>query len=133
MLLATSCPAGIWAAVAARETSSLVAKRFVERFLVKKRDTESMSKLRRICFLLLVAALTICTALAQQTTGIVKGTLLDDSGASVPAANVTLTGPGSTKTVKTAQTQADGTYTFNGVLPGQYTMGVVFPGFATIA
>jgi hypothetical protein len=92
-----------------------------------------MANLRRICFLLLAAALTICTALAQQTTGIVKGTLLDDSGASVPAANVTLTGPGSTKTVKTAQTQADGTYTFNGVLPGQYTMGVVFPGFATIA
>jgi hypothetical protein len=92
-----------------------------------------MANLRRICFLLLAAALTIFTAPAQQTTGIVKGTLLDDSGASVPAANVTLTGPGSAKTVKTAQTQADGTYTFSGLLPGQYTMGVVFPGFATIS
>jgi hypothetical protein len=92
-----------------------------------------MANLRRICILLLAAALTIGAALAQQTTGIVKGTLLDDSGASVPAANVTLTGPGPAKTVKTAQTQADGTYTFTGVLPGQYTMGVVFPGFATIA
>src|SRR6202167_1357173 len=92
-----------------------------------------MANLRRICILLLAAALTIFTALAQQTTGIVKGTLLDDSGASVPAANVTLTGPGSAKTVKTAQTQADGTYTFSGCLRGQYTMGVVFPGSATIA
>jgi Carboxypeptidase regulatory-like domain len=92
-----------------------------------------MANLGRICILLLAAALTICTALAQQTTGTVKGTLLDDSGASVPAANVTLTGPGSAKTVKTAQTQADGTYTFTGLVPGQYTMGVVFPGFATIA
>jgi len=92
-----------------------------------------MAKLRRICVLLLVAALTIGAALAQQTTGIIKGTLLDDSGASVPAANVTLTGPGSAKTVKTAQTQADGTYTFTGLVPGQYTMGVVYPGFATIA
>ena len=92
-----------------------------------------MSNLRKICFLLLVAALTVCAALAQQTTGIVKGTLLDDSGASVPAANVTLTGPGSAKTVKTAQTQADGTYTFTGVVPGQYVMGVTFPGFVTIA
>jgi hypothetical protein len=92
-----------------------------------------MSKLRRICFLLLVAALTIGAALAQQTTGIIKGTLLDDSGASVPAANVTLTGPGTAKTVKTAQTQADGTFTFSGLVPGQYTMGVAYPGFATIA
>jgi hypothetical protein len=92
-----------------------------------------MANLRRICILLLAAALTFCTAQAQQTTGTIKGTLLDDSGASVPAANVTLTGPGSTKTVKTAQTQADGTYSFTGLLPGQYTMGVVFPGFATVS
>jgi hypothetical protein len=92
-----------------------------------------MANLRRICFLLLVAALTFSAALAQQTTGTVKGTLLDDSGASVPAANVTLTGPGAAKTVKTAQTQADGTYTFSGLVPGQYTMGVVYPGFATIS
>jgi hypothetical protein len=83
--------------------------------------------------LLLAAALTIVAALAQQTTGIVKGTLLDDSGASVPAANVTLTGPGTAKTVKTAQTQADGTYTFSGLVPGNYVMGVAYPGFATIA
>src|SRR5580692_1681536 len=92
-----------------------------------------MANLRRICFLLLAAALTIFTAPAQQTTGTIKGTMLDDSGASVPAANVTLTGPGSAKTVKTAQTQADGSYTFTGLVPGQYTMGVVYPGFATIS
>src|SRR6202789_4698435 len=92
-----------------------------------------MANLRRICFLLLAAALTFGTALAQQTTGTVKGALLDDSGASVPAANVTLTGPGTAKTVKTAQTQADGTFTFSGLVPGQYTMGVAYPGFATIA
>src|SRR5580698_9510265 len=92
-----------------------------------------MANLRRICFLLLVAALTFSAALAQQTTGTVKGVLTDDSGASVPAANVTLTGPGSAKTVKTAQTQADGSYTFSGLVPGQYTMGVAFPGFVTIS
>jgi hypothetical protein len=92
-----------------------------------------MAKLRRICCLLLAAALTIAAALAQQTTGTVKGVLTDDSGASVPAANVTLTGPGTAKTVKTAQTQADGSYTFSGLVPGQYTMGVAFPGFVTIS
>ena len=92
-----------------------------------------MAKLRTICFLLVVAALMALSALAQQTTGTVKGVLTDDSGSSVPAANVTLTGPGSNKAVKTVQTQADGSYTFSGLVPGQYTMGVVFPGFGTIS
>ena len=43
-------------------------------------------------------------------TGTVHGVMTDDSGAVIPAANVTLTGNGATKT---AQTQADGTYTFH--------------------
>ncbi len=91
-----------------------------------------MANLRRICCLLFAAALTMSMALAQ-TTGTIKGTLTDDSGASVPAANVTLTGPGTAATVKTAQTQADGTYTFNGLVPGQYTLGVVYPGFVPVS
>src|SRR5581483_1368466 len=69
------------------------------------------------------------TAFAQQT-GAVKGTLTDDSGGVVPAATVTLTGNGATQT---AQTQADGSYTFAGVRPGSYTVNVNFPGFAPVA
>ena len=89
-----------------------------------------MVNLRRIFFLLLAAALLISSAPAQQTTGTVKGTLSDDSGAVIPAASVSLVGNGSTKK---AQTQADGSYTFVGVAPGQYTVNVVFPGFTSVA
>ena len=86
-----------------------------------------MFNLRRIVFLLLAAALIVTSASAQQTVGTIKGTLSDDSGAVIPAAAVSLTGNGTTKT---AQSQADGSYTFVGLAPGQYTVSVTFPGFA---
>jgi hypothetical protein len=66
------------------------------------------------------------SALAQPTVGTVKGTLTDDSGGVIPAASVSLTGRGA---AKTAQTQADGTYTFTAVAPGDYTVTISFPGF----
>jgi hypothetical protein len=86
-----------------------------------------MFNLRRIVFLLLAAALIVTSAPAQQTVGTVKGTLSDDSGAVIPAAAVSIIGNGTTKT---AQSQADGSYTFVGLAPGQYTVSVAFPGFA---
>jgi len=74
----------------------------------------------------LAAALVSTGALAQPKAGTVKGTLTDDSGGVIPAANVSLAGHGA---AKTAQTQADGTYTFTGVAPGDYTVSLSFPGF----
>ena len=71
-------------------------------------------------------ALLVTGALAQPTTGTVKGTLTDDSGGVIPAATVSLAGNGVTKTV---QTQADGTYSFAGLKPGDYTVTLSFPGF----
>ena len=59
-----------------------------------------MFNLRRMWFLLLAAALMITSAPAQQTVGTVKGSLSDDSGAVIPAASVTLTGNGTTKTAQ---------------------------------
>ena len=64
---------------------------------------------------------------AQPTAGTIKGVLADDSGAVIPAASVTLSGGGARKM---AQTQADGTYSFPGLAPGQYTVSVTFTGFA---
>ena len=86
-----------------------------------------MKNLRDVILVLLIAGLIVCPASAQQRTGIVKGTLADDSGAVIPAATVTLTANG---VRKTAQAQADGTYTFVGLTPGDYTVSVVFTGFA---
>ncbi len=87
-----------------------------------------MFNLRTSCFLLLAAALMLSSAPAQQTTGTLKGVLTDDSGAVIPAASVSLAGNGAGKTV---QSQADGSYTFVGLAPGQYTVRVAFPGFKT--
>ncbi len=89
-----------------------------------------MLNLRRLFFLLLAAAMLISSAPAQSNTGTVKGTLADDSGAVIPAASVSLVGGGVTKK---AQTQADGSYTFVGVAPGNYTVNVNFPGFGPVS
>ena len=80
--------------------------------------------------LLVTSLLFVSIPLIQaQQTGTVKGTLSDDSGGVIPAANVSLTGGGSTKT---AQTQSDGSYTFAGVRPGAYTVHVTMPGFQPV-
>jgi hypothetical protein len=88
-----------------------------------------MLKLRHLVVILLAAALLVATAAGQTGTGTIRGTMTDDSGAIIPAANVTLTGKGVSKT---AQTQADGTYVFQGLPPGQYTVKVTFPGFQAV-
>ena len=48
----------------------------------------------------------------------------------IPAASVSLAATGGA--AKTAQSQADGSYTFVGLAPGQYTVRVTFPGFKTL-
>src|SRR3954469_20941157 len=88
-----------------------------------------MLQLRTYAILLLAAFLASASWAQTAATSTVRGVMTDDSGAVVPAASVTLTGNGATKT---AQTQADGTYTFNSVAPGQYHVKVTFPGFAAV-
>jgi hypothetical protein len=75
-------------------------------------------------------ALAVFCASAQPGTGTIKGTLVDDSGAPVPAANVVVTGAGGF--TKTVQTQADGSYTLAGLKPGPFTVKVTFTGFNPI-
>ncbi len=78
-------------------------------------------------FAFLLAALLTAAAFGQSGTGTVKGTLADESGAIIPAATVTITGSSG---ARTAQTQADGTYSFSNLAPGQYTVSLSYPGFA---
>ena len=89
-----------------------------------------MAKLKQVFLWLLAAALIVSCASAQPGTGTLKGTLVDDSGAPVPAANIVVAGPASF--TKTVQTQADGGYTLAGLKPGAYTVKVTFPGFNPI-
>ena len=74
----------------------------------------------------LFGALVALAAFAQQSMGVVKGTLADSSGAVIPAVSVTLTGNGVSRS---ASTQADGAYTFSGVAPGSYSLSLSLPGF----
>jgi len=64
---------------------------------------------------------------AQQRMGSLRGQVSDELGALVVGATVTLTGADGTQ--KTVVTNAEGTYTFNSLAPGQYTIRVAAPGF----
>jgi len=89
-----------------------------------------MVRTRTILLFLLMALPGAIRLPAQTATGGVRGVLSDDSGAVIPAANVTLAGAGVSKTI---QTQADGTFSTVGLAPGQYTVSVTYPGFATFS
>src|SRR5579884_4405132 len=80
----------------------------------------------------LFAAVLLCAAAAwsQPASGAIKGVLADSSGAVVPAVTVTLNGNGGTRS---AQSQADGSYTFSGLQPGPYTISVALEGFDTFS
>ena len=88
-----------------------------------------MFKLRKTCILLLAVVTLALSLLGQQTTGTLRGVLTDGSGAIIPGAYVNLSGPGGQRS---AQTQADGSYTFAGLQPGQYSVKVSLPGFSPI-
>ena len=70
-------------------------------------------------------------ALAQQTTGNVRGTVNDPNGAVVPGAKVTLTDTGTNQS-QTAQTTSDGEYQFNNLLPGEYRITIEAASFKTL-
>lgn len=78
------------------------------------------------CFCLLV--LLTGAALAQGTASRVTGVVQDPSGAVIPNATVTLTNE-ATKTSFTTQTTSTGTYVFDSVQVGVYTVTVEMQGF----
>ena len=71
--------------------------------------------------------LALSATLMAQVPGSLKGSVLDPSGAAVPGATVTLSGPNST--VKVAQSDNNGAYSVVGLPPGAYTIRVIAAGF----
>lgn len=80
----------------------------------------------RLCVLLAFPLLFVSTSLAQNSTGTLKGTVMDPSGAIIPGASITVTSNG-----KTLSTSSDGTgdYVFRGLPAGVYTIHGSFDGF----
>ena len=67
---------------------------------------------------------------AQQTLGGITGTVVDPSGSSVPGAEVKATSE-DTKLERTAQSNAQGSYVFNDLPIGKYTVTFTKDGFST--
>src|SRR5947209_7031827 len=80
-----------------------------------------------ITLILVVLLLSVC-ALAQRTTGTLRGQVLDPQNAVVPNAKVTASNE-ATGVVQTTVTTSAGTYVFPTLPPGQYSVKVDTPGF----
>jgi outer membrane receptor protein involved in Fe transport len=80
---------------------------------------------------LVACALTLCatTAMSQETTGSINGTVKDATGAVVKGATVTVTDEDKKLVVRTTTTGDDGTYTATPLLSGNYSVTVEAPNF----
>ncbi|MGE0815301.1 MAG: carboxypeptidase regulatory-like domain-containing protein [Vicinamibacterales bacterium] len=88
----------------------------------------------RLVWMLAIAALVAAplAGWAQQTTGNLRGTVTDESGAVLPGVTVTLRGPNVAGTPSTV-TNEQGVYRFPNLPPGTYSITVELAGFATSA
>ena len=102
------------------------AKDFPTEMMMRIERFRALSYLPLLAVLLLVLA-SFGTACAQNPATL-HGQITDPSGAIIPGANVTLSGV-SKSMDKSAQSDSGGNYTFQGVMPGSYTLGTSVDGF----
>src|SRR6266852_5970434 len=90
-----------------------------------------MMKIRRLltCLASVVLMVAFSTASFAQGRASLRGQISDEFGASIVGATVTLTDASGAQ--KTATTNADGAYSFNGLVPGKYKVHAYAAGFAT--
>jgi carboxypeptidase family protein/TonB-dependent receptor-like protein len=88
------------------------------------------TKFSRQCLgIALMVVLSAVFAFGQQARGTLRGSVKDELGATVVGATVTIaTDPGGVE--KTATTNGEGAYVFNGLAPGKYVVRATAPGFA---
>jgi len=84
-----------------------------------------------LTILLIGSFLSAPTALSQNTTGDVLGTVTDSTGAVLPNASVTITNAG-TKASRKSVTDARGEYVFSLLQVGDYKVRVEVPGFKAL-
>jgi hypothetical protein len=86
--------------------------------------------MRKIWLIALSCLLSAGLALWGQTTSRLSGTVVDSSGAAIPAASVRVLLPGGNSTVATGQTNEAGDFVFVGLNPGTFDLSVERAGFA---
>src|SRR6266498_2285552 len=88
---------------------------------------------RSLTFAALIAGLTVLPAPAQTTisTGSIQGTVTDQSGAVLQAANVIVTNRGTGQT-SSVTTTSSGTYNSGALIPGDYKIRIAAKGFKTV-
>jgi hypothetical protein len=72
--------------------------------------------------------LCVAASLAAQTTAALRGLVLDPSGATIPYADITLSGPNGVR--QTGAASETGSFVFLGLRPGDYTIHAMASGFA---
>src|ERR1700675_1080494 len=77
---------------------------------------------------LCVFALPLALTLFAQGPASLRGTVTDPSGAGVPGASVSVTGPGGM--VRVVETNNNGAYAMVGLPPGTYTLRIAAAGFS---
>jgi hypothetical protein len=87
--------------------------------------------MRRLLFLLPVAAFGLSSGAWAQTSGEIDGTVRDAQGLVLPGVTVTLSGEAVLGS-QTAVSVADGTYRFRALRPGSYNLSYELSGFQTL-
>lgn len=85
--------------------------------------------LRTMCVLVAALALGTVSLFAQTTTGTLRGTVRDTSGAVLPGATVEVSGAAGTQVVVA---DANGQYRFQALTPGVYALKATLNGFKSI-
>jgi hypothetical protein len=89
-----------------------------------------MKQAQRLLLLLSILALTATTVLAQTPSGIILGTVTDESGAVIPNANVTITNK-ATGAARVLTANAEGIYSAPSLPAGEYLVRIEVQGFKT--
>ena len=95
------------------------------------RSIAAWSKGCGLCLLTVLAFMSVAYGQTQITTGVIEGTITDEAGAVLPAANVEVKNL-DTNASKTLPTNEDGRFVFLQLPPGRYTLTVSKQGFATL-
>jgi hypothetical protein len=116
--------------IRARLTSNQISNVWKNVFSQKSQEGGFMPLEKKICLAVLILTLVFSsTALSQETTGGIQGTVKDAQGGVIPGAAVEVTSPALIGK-KTAMTDSGGVYRFDLLPPGVYSITVNATGFA---